>query len=469
MSEQDPYARLPLEGIRVLEFGYGVAAPVCCRNLGQFGADAIRVESVRRPDSLRTVGAGWVPLTTDWNILRDTGSALNFTCPGKRSIGLEVDQPEGREVFEQLVAKADALVMNMSVEAIASLNLSYPVMRDMNPRLVWMNMPSFGSEDGPYRTYRTWGRNIAAMAGISRLVGWPDRDPVGMGVNYPDYVSALWGTVAVVSALIQRERTGVGCEIDVSQFQVALSCLGPTILEAVLGGSGLGSLGNRRDGRAPHGVYPCRGRDQWVAISVLDDAMWRGLCTVEGLGVLELDPRFSVLEGRLSFQDDLDDVIAGWSERLTPWEAAAELQAADVAAAPVVNNFEVLLDTQLDARDFFRVLPHPRFGAELSYGQAIVLSDTAARFTRAAPAFGEDTADIMRDLAGCTDEEVEAALASGAAHVMTDPDVHLERPYLHWLRKLMPGAWPESTLDPAAILYDRLARSDDGTADRAES
>ena len=212
----------------------------------------------------RTRCGPWAPAgyrsTTDWDILRDTGSALNFTCPGKRSIGLEVDQPEGRKVFEQLVAKSDVLVMNMSVEAIASLNLSYPVMRDINPRLVWMNMPSFGSEDGPYRTYRTWGSNIAAMAGISRLVGWPDRDPVGMGVNYPDYVSALWGTVAVVSALIQREHTGVGCEIDVSQYQVALSCLGPTVLEAVLGGSGLGSLGNRRDGRAPHGVYPCRGR-----------------------------------------------------------------------------------------------------------------------------------------------------------------------------------------------------------------
>jgi benzylsuccinate CoA-transferase BbsF subunit len=456
MTDEAGAAGLPLAGIRVLEFGYGVAAPVACRNLGHFGADAIKIESVRRPDSLRTVGAGWVPLETDWEIMRDTGTSLHFTSPGKRSIGLEVDQPEGKQVLERLVAHSDVLIMNMSVEAVASLGLSYSAMGEINPQLVWMNMPSFGAQDGPYRTFRTWGRNIAAMAGISRLVGWPDRDPVGMLVNFPDYVSALWGTVAVVCALIQRDLTGEGCEIDVSQYQVALSCLGPTVMEAMLGGTGLGSLGNRRPGRAPHGVYPCRGDDQWIAISVLDETMWQGLGRLDGLEGLPSDPRFLTLSARVAHQDDLDDLISGWSVRLTAWEAASELQAAGVPAAPVVNNWEVLLDTQLEARDFFRVLPHARFGAELSYGQAIALSETEARFVRAAPAFGEDTVDILRDVAGCSDEEIRSLLGSGVAHQMRYPEVHLERPYLHWIRHLMPRAWPESTLDPATVMYERL-------------
>jgi benzylsuccinate CoA-transferase BbsF subunit len=456
MYDEDGAASLPLAGIRVLEFGYGVAAPVACRNLGQFGADAIKIESVRRPDSLRTVGAGWVPLETDWEIMRDTGTSLHFTSPGKRSIGLEVDQPEGKRIFARLVEHSDALIMNMSVDAVDSLGLSYAAMREINPRLIWMNMPSFGAQDGPYRTFRTWGRNIAAMAGISRLVGWPDRDPVGMVVNFPDYVSALWGTVAVVCALIQRDLTGDGCEIDVSQYQVALSCLGPTIMEAMLGGTGLGSLGNRRPGRAPHGVYPCRGDDRWIAISVLDESMWQGLGRIDGLDGLSSDPRFSSLSGRLAHEDDLDDIVGQWSARLSPWEAASELQAVGVPAAPVVNNWEVLLDTQLEARNFFRVLPHARFGADLSYGQAIVLSETGARFIRAAPAFGEDTVDILRDVAGCSDDEIQSALASGVAHQMSHPEVHLERPYLHWIRPLMPRAWPEPTLDPPTILYNRL-------------
>jgi benzylsuccinate CoA-transferase BbsF subunit len=447
---------LPLAGVRVLEFGYGVAAPVACRNLAQFGADAIKVESGRRPDSLRTVGAGWVPLAADWGVLRDTGSSLNFTSPGKRSIGLEVDQPEGREILHRLVGASDVLVMNMSVEAVARLGLSYAEMREVNPGLIWMNMPSFGSQDGPYRNFRTWGRNIAAMAGMSRLVGWPDRDPVGMAVNYPDYVSALWGTVAVVCALIQRDLTDLGCEIDVSQYQVALSSLGPTIMEAVLGGRGLGSLGNRWDGRAPHGVYPSRGVDQWVALSVTDEAMWKGLCRVEGLDVLATDDRFSSLLGRLTFQEPLDDVISRWTERLTPWEAATEMQAVGVAAAPVVGNWEILADKQLEAREFFRVLPHARFGGELSYGQAIVLSETGAHFTRAAPAFGQDTRDVLRDVAGLDETAIQTAIDSGVAQEMPHPEIHLERPYLHWIRALMPLPWPSSTLDPAGILYDRL-------------
>src|SRR5205823_997258 len=224
----------PLAGLRVLEFGYGVAAPVACRNLAHFGADVIRVESARRPDSLRQVGAGWIPLDTDWRILRDTGALLQFTCQGKRSIGLEIDQPEGRRIFERLVRRSDALVMNMSVEAVAQLHVGYEEMRRVNPGIVWVNMPSFGSQDGPYRSFRTWGRNIAAMAGLARLVGWPDRDPVGLGVNLPDYLSALWGTIGVVCAFIRRDITGEGCDVDLSQFQAALSCIGPTVVEAAL-------------------------------------------------------------------------------------------------------------------------------------------------------------------------------------------------------------------------------------------
>ena len=140
---------LPLAGLRALEFGYGVAAPVCCRNLAQFGAEVIRIESVRRPDSLRIVGAGWVPPEVGWEVARDTGQALNFTCPGKRSIGLEVDVGEGREIFLRLVAASDLLVMNMSVEAVASLGLGYEEIKAVRPDVIWMNMPSFGSAGGP--------------------------------------------------------------------------------------------------------------------------------------------------------------------------------------------------------------------------------------------------------------------------------------------------------------------------------
>jgi hypothetical protein len=185
--------------------------------------------------------------------------------------------------------------------------------------------------------------------------------------------------------------------------------------------------------------------------------MWRGLSSLKDLEVLEGDPRFSTLAGRLAHQDELDDVVSGWTEERTPWEAATELQAVGVAACPVLDNWAVLTDPQLEARDFFRVLPHARFEAELSYGQAIVLSDTSPRFERAAPAFGEDTRDVLREVAGLNEKEVQAAIDSGVAHEMEHPEIRLERPYLHWIPHLMALAWPSSNLDPARILYDQLA------------
>jgi benzylsuccinate CoA-transferase BbsF subunit len=459
---------LPLAGVRVLEFGYGVAAPVCCRNLAQYGADVIRVESVRRPDSLRLVGAGWVPPEVRWDVTRDTGQALNFTCPGKRSVGLEVDTGEGRAIFLRLVAASDVLVMNMSIEAVAGLGLGYREIRDVRQDIIWMNMPSFGAAGGPYQGYRTWGRNIAAMAGIARLVSWPDRDPVGMSVNYPDYVSALWGTIAVVCAVLQRDLTGEGCEIDVSQYQVAVSCIGPTVMEAVLGGTGLGSLGNRYPGMAPHGVYPARGRDRWVALSVHDEEMWRGMCGVAGLESLADDPRFSTLEDRITNQEALDELVSGWTGGLTPWEAATELQSAGVAAYPVHDNASLLADPQLEARDFFRVLPHPRFGTDMSYGQAIRLCGTPGRFERAAPGFGEHTREILSELAWLGDDEIDAAIRSGVAHEMVDTELRLQRPYFHWIHNLVRGEWPKVDLDPAAIIYQRMATDPELVASSVE-
>lgn len=448
---------LPLSGLRVVEFGYGVAAPTCCRNLAHFGAEVVKVESARRPDSLRQSGSGWLPLDVDWKLWRDTGLLFQFTSSQKRSLGLEIDRPAGRQALERLVAATDVLAMNMSIEAVDHLGLTYADMRALNPRLIWINMPSFGSADGPYRGFRTWGRNIAAMSGLSRLVGWPDRDPVGMSVNIPDYLAGLWATIGIVAALSRRDQTGEGCELDLSQFQAALACIGPTMMDAQLGGDGLGTLGNRSPGRAPQGVYPTRDDDRWVAVSVRDEAMWRALCGVDGLDALAADPRFGTIEDRLANQDALDDAIAAWTATRTRQDAAAALQAAGVAASAVYDNWDVLSDPQLQDRRQFRLVPHPRFGKELVYGQAIALSDTPAAIDRAAPAFGQDTRQVLEEVAGLDPAAVDAALADGTAHEMAYADVHLERPFLHWVKTVLPLDWPKATaVDPAAILFDQL-------------
>jgi crotonobetainyl-CoA:carnitine CoA-transferase CaiB-like acyl-CoA transferase len=396
-----------------------------------------------------------MPPQVEWEIRRDAGISMQFTCPQKRSVGLELEG-DGHDAFLRLVEWCDVLVMNMSVEAVDELGLGYAQLCARNPGLVYMNMASFGAADGPYRTYRTWGGNLAALAGLTDLVGWPDRPPTGMPISFPDYVSALWGTTAVIAAVLRRDETGAGCEIDLAQYQVAIACIGPTVTAAALGGPEPHATGNRRPGRAPQGVYATRDENRWVAVSVADEAAWRGLGCVEGLGHLADDPRFASLEQRLAHQDELDAELAAWARTRTDWEAAEELQHSGVAAAPVMDHWDVLADHQLAARDFFRVAPSTRFGGEMTYGQAARLPDAPRLATRACPAFGEHTRAVLGG-AGLSDDEIDALVAARLAHEMQEPDLHLERPYLHWIPHLARLPWPRSSIDPAAIVFERMA------------
>jgi benzylsuccinate CoA-transferase BbsF subunit len=455
----------PLTDLRVLEIGSGIAAPMACRIFADFGADVIRVESARRPDAMRTASAGWMPLDAPWEIRRDTWLSLEFTCSDKRSIGLEIDTDEGREAFLSLVEGADVLVMNLAYDTAQSLRLLYADLVAANPRLIYMNMAAFGADDGPYRSFRTWGDNLSALGGLTRLVGWPDRDPAGLPFAYPDYVSALWGVVAVVCAVVRRDLTGEGADIDLSQYEVAISCIGPTVAAAMLGGDSSGALGARAPGRAPHGVYPSKGHDEWIAIAA-DDAAWRGFAHVEGLEELMDDDRFATAAGRVQHQDQLDERIASWTSARSAWEAACDLQDAGIAACPVLRHGEVLGDPQLAAREAFRLLPSTRFGMELSYGEAIRLSGTPARFRRAAPAFGEHTHEVLRELASLSDDEIETLVRAGVAHAMEFRDLRLERPFLPWVRHLMSLPWPEARDEAGPLLFDKL-RAD--FADLAEA
>ena len=423
--------------------------------MAEFGADVIRVESRRRPDSLRASAAGWVPPDYDPDIRQDTMAAQNFASAGKRSIGLEIDSPDGYAVLAKLVAASDVFITNLSADVLPRLKISYEAIRAIKSDIIYISMTAFG-DTGPYRSYRTWGQNLSAISGIDRMIGWPDRDPVQVGFAYPDYVSAQAGTVGILAALERRDQTGQGCHIELPQYLMALACITPAIVEFGLRATSPTHDGNRHVGRAPHGIYPSRGEDRWVAISVRDDEMWSGLTGAEGLEALVADDRFRTTAGRELHQAELDERVAAWTTARTDWEAAAELQHAGVAAAPVLDCWDLLGDPQLAARDFFRVLPSARFGAELVFGPAVVLSDTPSALKRAAPALGEHSRDILHDVLDLDRPEIDRLIASGAVHAMAREDVRLERPYLHWIDKVMRLPWPKAGFDPARLFMERL-------------
>lgn len=447
---------LPLGDIRVIEMGFGVAGPFLARNLGHFGADVIRVESARRPDSLRLGGAGWLPPEVDTAIRRDTRPAIDFSSGGKRSIGLEIDTDAGRAVFEKLIATADVFVTNLSANVLPRLRITCDDLRALRPDIVHISLTSFGSGTGPYSRYRTWGHNLTAAAGLDSQIGWPDRGPSQLAMAYPDYVSAHTGTAAVLAALLRRDLTGQGCQIELSQFEMAASCLAPGLVQTQMRGADAGQPGNRLPGVCPHGIYPSRGEDRWVALSVSDEAMWHGLCRAEGFGELARDDRFATLAGRLENEDDLDEILGRWTGARTDWEAATELQHYGVAAAPVMDSWDVLGDEHLASRDFFSVLPSPRFGHDLVYGQAMALQSTPPSVHSAAPAMGQHTREVLEGLLGYAPADVDDLLAVGVITEMTESPVALERPYRHWIDKLLRLPWPPAAFDPYRIIREQV-------------
>jgi benzylsuccinate CoA-transferase BbsF subunit len=434
---------LPLSGIRVVEVGYAMAGPLTARYLGHFGADVIRIESRRKPDSLRVSRSSWLPRDTGFDIARDTSPLLNLSSAEKRSIVLEIDQPEGYAAFSRIVATADVLVTNLSADAIPKLRLSYDDIRAIRPDVIYLASTAFGDQ-GPYRSFRTWGMNLCAISGLDAMVGWPDRDPSGMGMSFPDYPSALIAVSAIVAALTRRRSTGAGAHLELPQFNVGLNCVGASIVDASLGGTAHQAPGNRDISAIPQGVYPARGEQRWVAISVADDSMWAALCQVDGLRGLGSDSRFDTAAGRAEHHDELDDALSSWTRCRTDWEAASELQDAGVAAAPVSDCWDALGDPQLVSRDFFQLGASRRFGADLACRPAAVSVNGAAQVRRAAPAMGEHSRQILSEVAGLEEPAIDRLISGGISEEMAQPDTQLRRPYLGWIGRLLRLGWPSA-------------------------
>lgn len=312
--DKDDAGSCPLAGIRVVEIGIAMAGPLTPRYLGYFGADVICVESRRRPDSLRVSRASWLPPGTSPDVAQDTWPLLNLSSADKRGIVLEIDREDGYQALTQIIAAADVFVTNLSADVIPRLRIGYDDIRAIEPDAIYLAMTAFGFE-GPYRSFRTWGMNLCAVSGLDAMVGWPDRDRTGIGMSFPDYPSALMAVTAIVAALQRRRRTGDGARLELPQFRMSVNCIGPAVVEAVLGRDTYPPRGNRAAGGEVQGVYPSAGDDRWVAITVADEDMWHALCSVDGLQALAADGRFASVAGRAEHQDEIDDCLAAWTLR----------------------------------------------------------------------------------------------------------------------------------------------------------
>ena len=439
-TSSDPH-RLPLAGIRVADITVVWAGPHVTQLLAEWGADVVRVEPVNRiqPYSrgaerimtkaqaramaeMGTLAPGYPdfdPGEDPWN----RSPAFNSHARNKRSMACDVMSPEGREAFFRLIEHCDVLVENNVPVTVERAGITYEQLRERNPKIIVLRMPAYGL-DGPYKNYRGFGTHVEGMIGHHYLRSYPDLTPDATGDAFTaDALAGVTGALAVTMALRHRHRTGQGQQIEMPLAEAFLPALGEWILDYTMNGRVAEPQGNRHPWRAPHGVYPCAGEDQWVAIDVATDAEFASLCDVLGADALRDDPRFATESSRWEHAHALDRALAECTRGRDKRDLFERLQAAGVTAAPVLDEVELLADEQLAAREWFNELDMEGVGRHPYPGMLFKLRETPNRLRTPPVKLGQHNEEIYLDLLGYSREEYDALVAKGLVGTTYPPEL----------------------------------------------
>lgn len=386
----------PLAGVRVLDFTWAIAGPYATMLLALLGAEVIRVESSKRPDVTRTGLSG-----RDYGGL-DGAPDYNTLNLNKRSFQVDLTQPEGLALVRRLVPLCDVVVDNFRPGVMSRFGLAPEALLADFPSVIVASSSGNGSH-GPEALNAGLASIFAAMGGVSEQTGYPDAPPTLIGES-PDFRSGNFLAVAILAALVHRDRSGQGQCIDLSSTEVMTALAPDAFLAHSMGGEPRNRNGNRHPVMAPHGVYPCQGEHQWISVAVSDELEWAGLCSV--LGRLEWGSRYGDPATRKADEDAIDDVIARWARDRSSTEAFEVLQAAGVPSAPSFTNADLASDRHLAERGAFVDIDHPVIGVQHVPGAPWQLSDTAWRSWRHAPLLGEGNRYVLHQLLGMSDDEV---------------------------------------------------------------
>lgn len=408
---QDASVTDALQGIRVLDFTQAWAGPTCARLLGDFGADVLKVESETRPDLARIVG----PYPDERFDLDASGYFVEWNR-NKRSIRLNLREPDDVATARRIAASCDAVVENFAPGVMGRLGLDYETLRSDNPGLVMLSLSGFGAT-GPLCRAPAFGQQIEAISGLMSVTGYEDSPPLKPGVSYPDPLSGIAGTAAVVAALRERRRSGRGRWLDMSMLEITTAQLSEPLVAAQITGRAPTARANASAYRAPHGIYPCAGADRWIAIDCQDDTAWQGLLLVLEHPPALAESRFADAAGRLSAGAALDAALSALTRSREADELAAELQAHDVAAARVATIADLFHDEHLRARGFWIPVEHDKLGVVDTAGPMAVLSKTPARVRVQPPMLGAHTSAILVEL-----EDIEQSSGPARAEVSSGPE-----------------------------------------------
>ncbi len=378
---------LPLSGLRVIELGQLIAGPFASKMLGEFGADVIKIEPPETGDPLRA-----------WRMLHE-GTSVWWAAHArnKRSITLNLREPEGQDVIRQLAKDADMVIENFRPGALEKWGIGFKDLHAINPKLIMLRVSGYG-QTGPYKDRPGFGVIGEAMGGLRYLTGEPGRPPVRTGVSIGDTLSGLHGVIGILLALRHREQQGgVGQEVDVALYESVFNMLESVLPEYSKFGAIRQPSGASMPGIAPTNAYLCKD-GKYALIAGNGDSIYKRLMQMIAREDLANDPKLARNAGRAEHADLIDAAISAYTAQHSLDDVLTAMNAAGVPAGKSYDAADIANDPHYQARDMI-------LNATLADGSVVQvpgivpkLSKTPGQITRAAPALGQHTTEILESL-----------------------------------------------------------------------
>ncbi|CAN7567392.1 CoA transferase [Phenylobacterium sp. LjRoot164] len=391
----------PLQGLKVVEMGTLIAGPFCGQILGDFGADVIKIEDPKTGDPMRQWGRSLPKGLSPW---------WPVIGRNKRSVGLDLRTPEGRDIALKLIDQADVLIENFRPGTLEKWGMGYEALSARNPRLIVARVSGFG-QTGPYAKRAGYGLIGEAMGGLRHVTGEPDRPPARAGISIGDSLTAMHAVMGITMALHARERTGRGQMIDAALYESVLAVMENLVTEYDLTGYVRERSGSILPGIAPSNVYPCA-EGEMILIGGNGDTVFARLAEAMGRADLAADPKFVSHAARGVNQKELDEIIAAWTATWTLGDLIDHLETAGIPCGRVFRAPDMLENEQYQARDAIVELPHPVFGKVKMQNAFPKLSETPGAVRWPGPDLGQHTDEVLAEV-GLSADDVAGLRAKG--------------------------------------------------------
>ena len=390
----------PLAGLKVIELGQLIAGPFAAKTLADFGADIIKIEPPGAGDPLR-----------QWRLIKDGTSVWwQVQSRNKRSVALDLRDPQAQDIVRLLAADADVLIENFRPGAMEGWGLGPEALLRLNPRLIMLRVSGYG-QTGPYRDKPGFGVVAEAMGGLRHLTAEPGRVPVRVGVSLGDTLASLHGVIGILMALHERQRSGQGQVIDVALFEAVFNCMESLLPEYSAFGAVREPAGSALPGIAPSNAYRCADGG-YALIAGNGDSIFKRLMTAIGRDDLGRDPALADNSGRVARVAEIDAAIGAWAAQRSVTEVLAALDAAAVPAGRIYSVADIAADPHYQARGMIETVRMPDGSALSVPGIVPKLSRTPGSHRRNAPALGQDTDAVLGEI-GLTPAQIQALKDKG--------------------------------------------------------